>query len=217
MKKINKLIISLCIVALSICMLIVGVWASSGIAYKISGIVSYETKDYELFFRIDGTASGIYNTDDTERAITPFSFVKDNNETDTVDDWTIGEDLYFGKVYESNTLTIPDIEIQITVTNIGDVPVFVKNAWGNSTDYDTSLSQSSNAKIRLAFYQKSVTSSSWSEYSQGSYVSLLNNGDAVNFKVVLKLKDVYSDIALASALAFSWNFVFFGIFYFFSK
>lgn len=208
MKKINKLIISLCIVALSICMLIVGVWASSNVAYKISGIVQYETDDYELFFRIDGNASGIYNADDSERVISSFSFVKNDNTSQKINNWEIGNDLYFGKIYESNTLIIPNIEIQITVTNIGDVPVYVKNVWGNSSDYDTDSSQNSNAKIRMSFYQKATNSSTWNSYTQGNYVSLLEKNDAVNFKVVLKLKDVYSDIALASALAFTWNFTF---------
>ena len=208
MKKLNRLIISLCIVALSICMLIVGVWASSNVTYKISGIVSYSTDDYELFFRIDGNASGIYNADGTERSISSFSFIKNNNTSQTIANWEIGNDLYFGKIYQSNTLIIPNIEIQITVTNIGDVPVYVKNAWVNSSDYDTELSQNSNAKVRLSFYQKQLSASTWNPYNQGNYVALENNGDAANFKVVLKLKDVYSDIALASALAFTWNFVF---------
>ena len=211
MKKTTKLVISLCMVALSLVVLCFGVWAATNASYTVSGMVAYDPANVDMRFSIEASITGASSNPDSDVQVTNSTFRYDNSSNLNLflDDWSIGE-IYFKKTYEDNgtVIKVPDIVITIKITNLSSVqPMYVKNTW--STDdagkFDTESTASTNAKIRLKF-EKSVGSTGTYQNSQENvYTELASKGSSVTYKLTFSLKENRENI---SPIGFVWNYVF---------
>ena len=116
MKKTTRLVISLCMVALSVFILCFGVWAAVVAEYKITGKVSYSVDNVNMRFQIEASISNASSdaNENVEISNSTFSYSNASDINEVLNSWNLGS-IYFIKNYSNGgeTLTVPDIVITI--------------------------------------------------------------------------------------------------------
>lgn len=212
MKKTTRLVISLCMVALSVFILCFGVWAAVVAEYKITGKVSYSVDNVNMRFQIEASISNASSdaNENVEISNSTFSYSNASDINEVLNSWNLGS-IYFIKNYSNGgeTLTVPDIVITIKVTNLSsNQPMYVKYDWqtDDDTQFDTTSTPKANAKITLQF-QKQVNTGTLQSSTENSYTDLTNLNSSVTYKLTMKLKSSVESLD-PLGLGFAWNFNF---------
>ncbi len=211
MKKATKLVISLCMVALSLIVLSFGVWAATSVSYSITGMVAYDPANVDMRFRIEASITGASSNPDSDVAVTKSEFRYDNssNLNSILEDWNIGE-IYFKKTYQNNgtVVVVPDIVITVKITNLSSVqPMYVKNTWETDDEqqFDTEATSNDNANIRLKFEKSVGSTGTYVNSNLGEYTELASKNANVTYKLTFSLKQNRENI---SPIGFVWNYYF---------
>ena len=211
LKKTTKLVVSLCMVALSLVVLCFGVWAATSVSYTVSGMVSYDINNVDLRFSIDASIAGASSNPDSDVAVSNSTFRYDNsgNLNLFLDDWNIGE-IYFKKTYQNNgtVVVVPDIVITVTITNLSSIqPMYVKNTWqtDDAGQFDTEAAPNDNANIRLKFEKSVGSTGEYINSNLGEYTELLTKNSSVTYRLTFSLKQNRDSI---EPIGFVWGYVF---------
>ena len=212
MKKATKLVISLCMVALSLVVLCFGVWAATSVSYTVTGMVAYDSANVDMRFRIDASIEGASSNPDSDVSVTNSTFRYDNSSNLNLflDDWDIGK-IYFKKTYEDNgtVVKVPDIVITVKITNLSSVqPMYVKNTWetgDGGQQFDTETSPSTNANIRLKFEKSIGSTGTYTNSNLNEFTELASKNFSVTYRLTFSLKQNRENI---SPIGFVWGYQF---------